>query len=207
MARLDALMGEGRCGSPAVVDTWKPGAYAVTPFLPDTTGRDVQPMPATRTNIAGPSGSFRGHASEGASGDPLEHRKVFQQKTVSLPWNTEGVPAEDRDVAPALALRRFRSPVPARVTVEQGRPVRVVTDRRGLAGGRIDVSAGPWRTSGNWWEDATSAPAAPAARVASRGLLAAWDRDEWDVTLVDGATYRLFTERGTRTWFVDGLFD
>ena len=27
------------------------------------------------------------------------------------------------------------------------------------------------------------------------------------VTLADGATYRLFTERGTRAWFVDGLFD
>jgi hypothetical protein len=34
-----------------------------------------------------------------------------------------------------------------------------------------------------------------------------WDRDEWDVTLSDGATYRVFTERGTRAWFVDGLFD
>jgi protein ImuB len=149
MARLGALMGEGRCGSPAVVDTWKPGAYAVAPFLPDTTGRDVRPAPAARTTT------------------------------------------------PALALRRFRSPVPARVTMEQGRPVRMVTDRRGLAGGRVDVSAGPWRTSGHWWEDG----------AASERAIAAWDRDEWDVTLVDGATYRLFTERGTRAWFVDGLFD
>jgi protein ImuB len=153
MARLDALMGEGRSGSPAVVDTWKPGAFAVAPFLPDTTGRDVRPA--------------------------------------------HGTPATA--IAPALALRRFRAPVPARVTVEQGRPVRVVTDRRGLAGGRVDVSAGPWRTSGNWWEADTP--------VASRSAIAAWDRDEWDVTLTDGATYRLFTERGTRAWFIDGLFD
>jgi protein ImuB len=183
MARLNALMGEGRCGSPAVVDTWKPGAYAVAPFLPDTTGRDVRPAPATRTTIAG--------------------------TPVSLPWNTEGVPAEDRGTAPALALRRFRSPVPARVTVEQGRPVRVVTDRRGLVGGRVDVSAGPWRTSGNWWEDNTPPASAPAVSTgpASRSVIATWDRDEWDVTLADGATYRLFTERGTRAWFVDGLFD
>jgi hypothetical protein len=66
----------------------------------------------------------------------------------------------------------------------------------------VDVSAGPWRTSGHWWEDTASAPGA-----ASNGVMAAWDRDEWDVTLTDGATYRLFTERGTRAWFVDGLFD
>ena len=176
MARLNALMGEGRCGSPAVVDTWKPGAYAVAPFLPDTTGRDVRPAHAARTNIAGTS--------------------------VSLSWNTEGVPGKDRGAAPALALRRFRSPVPARVTVEQGRPVRVVTDRRGLVGGRVDVSAGPWRTSGNWWEDAEPRPGTASSRA-----IPAWDRDEWDVTLADGATYRLFTERGTRAWFVDGLFD
>ena len=127
--------------------------------------------------------------------------------SVASPWNTEGVPAEDRGTAPALALRRFRSPVPARVTVEQGRPVRVVTDRRGLVGGRVDVSAGPWRTSGNWWEDARHPVRARGSTASSRASSAAWDRDEWDVTLADGATYRLFTERGTRAWFVDGLFD
>ena len=157
MARLNALMGEGRCGSPAVVDTWKPGAFAVAPFSPDTSTRDVrQPV------------STAGKAEAAAS-------------------------------SPSLALRRFRFPVPARVTVERGAPVRVVTDRRGLTGGRVEVVAGPWRTSGNWWED--------AAQGESRPALAPWDRDEWDVTLNDGATYRLFTERGTRAWFIDGLFD
>ena len=98
-----------------------------------------------------------------------------------------------------MALRRFRFPVPARVTVEQGKPVRVATDRRGMTGGRVEKSAGPWRTSGQWWEDGKTSQA-PSAVIP-------WDRDEWDVTLSDGATYRVFTERGTRAWFVDGLFD
>jgi protein ImuB len=31
-ARLDALMGEGRCGAPVAPDTWEPGACAVVPF-------------------------------------------------------------------------------------------------------------------------------------------------------------------------------
>jgi hypothetical protein len=35
----------------------------------------------------------------------------------------------------------------------------------------------------------------------------AWDRDEWDVTLGDGATYRLFRQRGADAWFVDGVVD
>jgi protein ImuB len=163
MARLNALMGEGRCGSPAVVDTWKPGAFAVTPFVPDTSALDG----ATR---AAPSSGRAGRASVGTS-----------NASTSL----------------ALALRRFRFPIPARVSVERGKPVRVVTDRRGLTGGRVDVSAGPWRTSGNWWGD-TAAPGS---------ISRAWDRDEWDVTLDDGATYRVFSERGTQAWFIDGLFD
>ena len=37
--------------------------------------------------------------------------------------------------------------------------------------------------------------------------LAHWDRDEWDVTLNDGATYRVFRERDTDAWFFDGIVD
>ena len=35
MARLSALMGEGRCGSPVAVDSWQPGAFAMKPFAPE----------------------------------------------------------------------------------------------------------------------------------------------------------------------------
>jgi len=41
VARLTALMGEGRCGAPAAVDSWQPGAFAMTPFAPvDSRGGD-----------------------------------------------------------------------------------------------------------------------------------------------------------------------
>jgi protein ImuB len=33
-ARLTALMGEGRCGSPRILDSHRPGAFATTPFAP-----------------------------------------------------------------------------------------------------------------------------------------------------------------------------
>ena len=33
VARLQALVGEGRCGSPATVDSYRPGAFAMTPFM------------------------------------------------------------------------------------------------------------------------------------------------------------------------------
>jgi protein ImuB len=93
-----------------------------------------------------------------------------------------------------VALRRFRFAVPARVLVEDGRPVRVTTERRGINGGRIEKAAGPWRTSGEWW-------------LADGGTDSPWDRDEWDVTVSDGATYRLFRERDANAWFIDGVLD
>jgi hypothetical protein len=57
----------------------------------------------------------------------------------------------DRLAALPLAFRRFRLPIPVRVRVDDGRPVRVTTDRRGISGGAIVQAAGPWRSSGEWW--------------------------------------------------------
>jgi protein ImuB len=93
---------------------------------------------------------------------------------------------------PVVALRRFRFPVPARVRTDSGVPVRISIDRRGMNGGAVTTFAGPWRTSGAWWVEERSK---------------SWDRDEWDVTVSDGATYRVFRERDTDAWFVEGVVD
>ena len=42
VARLQALVGEGRCGSPATVDSYRPGAFAMRPFM-------VEQQPAARS--------------------------------------------------------------------------------------------------------------------------------------------------------------
>jgi hypothetical protein len=34
-----------------------------------------------------------------------------------------------------------------------------------------------------------------------------WDRDEWDVSLSDGAVYRIFQDRASDAWFVDAIVD
>jgi protein ImuB len=93
--------------------------------------------------------------------------------------------------ARAIVLRRFRPPVAVRVTVERGRPVRVAIDRRGMPGGAVEQSAGPWRSSGAWWI----------------GQPQAWNRDEWDVALADGSVCRLFHARDTGHWFLEGTVD
>jgi protein ImuB len=83
--------------------------------------------------------------------------------------------------------------------------VRVTTDRRGFAGGAVVRAAGPWRTSGEWWTSRSSG-SAPSA-VSAPAHAARWNRDEWDVALGDGATYRIFQDRETEGWFVDAIVD
>ena len=98
-------------------------------------------------------------------------------------------------------LRRYRAPVAARVTVEHGRPVRVTAPR--VIGGAVRQAAGPWRESGEWWQDADHEPSADSAPTTP----GAWDRDEWDVSLADGGVYRIFLDRQTDRWFVDAMVD
>ena len=98
------------------------------------------------------------------------------------------------------ALRRFRFPIPTRVVVQEGRPIRVQTDRQGFTSGAIVEAAGPWRTSGNWWDT-------PGPRMKSEQATEAWDRDEWDVAMTDGTIYRLVVEREVGQWFLEGVID
>ena len=103
------------------------------------------------------------------------------------------------------ALRRFRFPIPTRVVVQEGRPVRVQTDRQGFSSGAIVQAAGPWRTSGNWWDTPEVGTLRTPRTV--RTLASSWDRDEWDVAMTDGTVYRLVVERGVGQWFLEGVID
>jgi protein ImuB len=155
IARLSALMGEERVGSPVTVDSWEPGAFEMRRFAP-------------REGI-------------GDRGSAIQNLRI----------------PDPRSLIPTVAIRRFRFPVPARVHVHDGVPVRINIDRRGVSGGVVDTYAGPWRSSGGWWIDETG------GAVTNGG----WDRDEWDVMLRDGATYRVYRERNTEAWFIEGVVD
>jgi protein ImuB len=85
---------------------------------------------------------------------------------------------------PVLALRRFRPPAPAAVTLASGRPVALRSSR---LTGRIVAGVGPWRVSGEWW--------------ATR----AWLEDEWDVELADGTLCRLAHDGSA--WHLAGIYD
>ncbi len=73
---------------------------------------------------------------------PMGHQSINQQSPIDHQSDISNLPS---------ALRRFRFPIPARVVVTEGRPVRVQVNRPGFASGAVREAAGPWRTSGNWW--------------------------------------------------------
>jgi protein ImuB len=171
LARLGALMGQDRIGAPAAVDTYRPGAFAMTAFKTEHEARTFE---------------VRSQKSEDA-------RSGFRLQTSDV----QGV---------ASALRRCRQPVPARVALVDGRPIRVTTDRRGFAGGAVVHCSGPWRSSGDWWKSEVRS-LKPEQTSDFKLQTLSWSRDEWDVALGDGAVYRIFQDRATDAWFVDAIVD
>jgi protein ImuB len=85
-----------------------------------------------------------------------------------------------------LVIRLFRPALEARVRLVEITPKNVAA--AGVRG-VVVRSAGPWKTSGEWWAET------------------AWSREEWDVALDDGGLYRIYQESQTRDWFVQGVYD
>ena len=184
-ARLGALVGDDRCGSPALIDSYRPDGFEMRRFNPP----DRPPQSILRT-LESPNPGTLEPWNPGA----MTAESVANPGTVPNP----GTVANPRTVANArtvnpgtLFLRRFRPPIAVRVAIDRGRPVNVPIDRRGMPGGRVEQSAGPWRTSGAWWETTGGH----------------WDRDEWDVALSDGSVCRLYCDRETGRWFLEAVVD
>jgi protein ImuB len=129
LARIKAIVGEGRVGSPELLDTHRPEPFRMAEF---GTGKQIQ---------------------------------ASQRST-------------------RLALRMFRPPRTAQVSLAAGHPGFVAA--QSIRGKVLDY-AGPWRMSGDWWTPDS------------------WSRDEWDIALSDGALYRIYRE--PRGWFVEGSYD
>ena len=232
VARLGALMGSDRFGAPATVDSFRPGAFAMTPFATDhdKTGE----RKACELMVRQAHHERRGQqAHHERRGQQAHHERRDQQahheRPLILSLSKDEPSAVKRGEPPApspqprlvSALRRCRQPVPARVAVADGRPVRVTTDRRGFTGGTVVRSAGPWRSSGEWWKSdarksevgSQKSDRASDFRLQTSDLPwnrtsdLPWNRDEWDVALGDGAVYRIFYERDTDRWFIDAIVD
>jgi protein ImuB len=108
-----------------------------------------------------------------------------------------------------LALRIFRPACHVRVQLAEGRPCKLAAlgrngDRDELQG-QVLWSAGPWRSSGDWWaERAVQKNGSEEAQV--------WDREEWDIALANDsgasvALYRIYHDAETGQWFADASYD
>jgi protein ImuB len=99
---------------------------------------------------------------------------------------------EVKEKPSVAALRMFRPPLRATVTLENGELTRVVCTKKKEVHGSVLWKAGPWRSSGDWWDRQ------------------AWARDEWDIALhnADGIVlYRLMHDLLGGAWYVEGTYD
>jgi len=116
-----------------------------------------------------------------------------------------------------LALRMIRPARPLQVHLTSGRPDTLASekliDRIELAG-KVLWSAGPWRSSGDWWTEKTEPENDATADHSSP-----WDREEWDVAVSytdknssdaktdNVALYRIYRDIATGRWFADAAYD
>jgi len=212
IARLAGLVGNSNVGSPQLVDTHRPGEFRMAAYV-------AAPEESGVTSGLRFSPTFS--VSSVLRFEPLNtaQRKGRQPETSAAKADLE--PAVTAGLKPgptkrtensshaAIAFRTFRPEIPANVESAEGCPCRI--SFRGARGEVIAVS-GPWRTSGDWWEE--------------RG----WRQDEWDMEIrfdrsvaskldqaddkrrpsrrgVPDGIYRIYYDWTRQGWFVRGRYD
>jgi protein ImuB len=187
LARLGALMGQDRIGAPAMVDSPRPGVFAMKPFAIEHEHDDYRRARRDRRAIT----------VEGSAGSAVSALNVV----TALRRCRQPVPAR---VAVGLDQR------PVRVTTDRrsfagGSVTACVGPWR---------TSGEWWATGQEGRDRqdgqdgrTERARLAVARSQSRASGGGWDRDEWDVALNDGAVYRIFRDRSTDAWFIEAIVD
>jgi protein ImuB len=171
LARIAGIVGEGRVGSVELLDTHREGAFAVRHFAP------AEPAPT----------------------EPQVKQSGDRKKDLSMPENDSACELEEKldenakeKMSAVIALRLFRPPLGAMVTLREAKPVRMRCLQREDIAGEIVWTAGPWRSSGDWSEQE------------------GWSREEWDIAIpaeTGLVLYRLVQDKLSGNWFVEGTYD
>ncbi|MBI2216981.1 MAG: DNA polymerase Y family protein [Candidatus Rokubacteria bacterium] len=192
LVRLATLVGRDNVGSPVILDSHRADPVTLVPFAPPRVADSV------RANNRPPGGRLLLELSDDDAwrdGDDGEVPVWDGDGDATVP-STSGADADagaPRSLPTMpLAFRRVRPPRRVDVTLVDDAPVQVAF--HDALGGvsrpqAIVASAGPWRTSGEWWT--------------TNG----WAREEWDVALADGMLCRLARDRMTGEWYLDGAYD
>src|SRR6202051_1196162 len=181
---IEAIVGEGRVGSVELLDSHREGAFAMRHFSPlgpasaDSLSLNKVRQAGKQKQIMSISMPENGGPCQMEDDDPLENDK----------------PAENarEQMSAVIALRLFRPPLNASVTLREAKPWRLrCLQREGIAGD-IVWTAGPWRSSGDWSEQD------------------GWSREEWDIAVTAGTgfvLYRLVQDKFSGKWFLEGTYD
>jgi protein ImuB len=164
LARIAGIVGQDKVGSLKMLDTHRPEGFLMQHFAPNSSG--AKPSPRGQK-------SARSEHNGGTANQPIPNLEPARENAVT-------------------ALRIFRPPLRAAVTLREGRPARIACQRRKEICGEVLWAAGPWRTSGDWWEQE------------------GWARDEWDIALQETsgiALYRLVRDLLSGQWRVEGNYD
>ena len=113
-----------------------------------------------------------------------------------------------------LATRVFRPALPLRVKCVDGSPDHLTaetTEPNRCLQGKVLWSAGPWRSSGEWWADST------APEDTSRAQSGPWDYEEWDLAILDVhnsgpqnnsiVVCRIYRDLASGDWFAAATYD
>jgi protein ImuB len=168
LARIASIVGEDKVGSLELLDTHRPGGFRMQRFAPEPIS-------------------------------PQKHRDTERnnshfsiQKNFSVSPCLRGGFSTDSPDDLVTALRIFRPPVDVAVTMQDGKPAYINCPKNKEMQGEILWAAGPWRSSGDWWERE------------------GWAHDEWDIA-VQGeagiALYRLVRDRLGGRWILEGMYD
>jgi len=159
LARINGVVGEGRAGSPELLNTHRRDAFEMRRFTPAvSSGNGARPAARGRPALR-KSNAF--HSS---------------YKNGNL----------------VTALRIFRPPIVVRVKHKDGKPSHISSRKRKELSCSVLWAAGPWRSSGDWWERDS------------------WIRDEWDIAIPEGggvALYRLVHDLVSGLWMLEGSYD
>jgi protein ImuB len=177
--------------------------HAVVSRRPPAAGHE-QPAPAAAADFVGAAEVLNTHRSDAFRVNKFVAPEAVQ--AVAKGARAEAAPpppaASEPSRRPAgCCLRRFRPPLPVKVELRDGKPVRLFSPppdktrfagSRRLEGGGLLWAAGPWRESGDWW---TPQP---------------WSREVWDVAVrqsTGAAVYRIFRDLLCDEWRVEGSYD
>ncbi|MGA2458566.1 MAG: hypothetical protein ABSF85_13435 [Terriglobales bacterium] len=197
LARIAGIVGEGRVGSVELLDTHREGAFALRHFAP---GEPSPAEPETKHEV-----NQSGNRKQDKS---MQENDSACQVGEKLEENAK------ETMSAVIALRLFRPPLGASVTLREAKPVRMRCLEREDIAGEIVWTAGPWRSSGDWseqegwsreeWEIAVSSCQLPVSSCQSDEREPTTGNRQPATGLV---LYRLVQDKLSGNWFVEGMYD